>query len=125
MDSQLHVRMELVPSGRMHMTVAGELDLGVASHFDDLAGLVVAAGATVVELDLADVTFIDVSGSRALSCFSERLEMHGVDVVHGACSRVVIRLRELLAGQGAGRNLFDAAAAETGADMMMLSETRS
>jgi anti-anti-sigma regulatory factor len=125
MDSQLHVRMELVPSGRMHMTVAGELDLAVASHLDDLAGLVVAAGATVVELDLADVTFIDVSGSRALSLFAHRLEMHRVDVVHGACSRVVTRLRELLAGQGTGRIVFDAAAAETGADMMMLSETCS
>ena len=125
MDSQLHVRMEVVPSGRMLMTVAGELDLGVASHVDDLAGLVVAAGATVVELDLADVTFIDVSGSRALSTFAQHLEMHGVDVVHGACSRVVTRLGELLAGQGAGRNVFSAAAAKTGADMLMLSESRS
>ena len=76
-------------------------------------------------LDLADVTFIDVSGSRALSTFAQHLEMHGVDVVHGACSRVVTRLGELLAGQGAGRNVFSAAAAKTGADMLMLSESRS
>ena len=95
--SPLQLRIRHNSAGRLCLAIAGELDLAVAPHLMDVAALVIATGATVMELNLAGVRFIDLRGSRALSSFQQRLEASGVEIVHGPCSNVVTRIRDLRA----------------------------
>lgn len=75
----------------------GELDVAVAQQMRHLGDGLVDTGASVVEMDLAGVSFIDVAGLRTLAALKQRLESQGVEVVDGPCSTAVDRLATLLA----------------------------
>ena len=87
-------------SNALRVALVGELDIAVAKSMEPLAAALVATGASVIEIDLAGVTFIDVAGCRALGWFRDRLQAEGLEVVVGSCSRAVLRLRSLLADVG-------------------------
>jgi anti-sigma B factor antagonist len=84
----------LDPQGRMCVRVRGEVDLASASRLQECADAAIArAGPDGVLLDLAECTFMDASGLRALVA-----AMHGADEhhrklritgAHGAVLRVI------------------------------------
>lgn len=55
------------PDGnRLEIHLAGELDVTTSDHLERSAATVIAGGSKLVVLDLADLSFIDSSGVRAL-----------------------------------------------------------
>jgi anti-anti-sigma factor len=79
------------------VAIAGELDLTVADHLEDLAAVVLAVGATTIELDLTGVSFIDLRGLRALDSFRQRVTANGIEITHEQLSKVITRLRAITA----------------------------
>jgi anti-anti-sigma factor len=80
--------------------VRGELDLRSGEELVDVAGIL-ASGDTV-ELDLADVTFIDTAGWEAVAGARRIVESAGGASLVTATSPVVRRYLELVVGCVAG-----------------------
>ncbi len=84
---------ETVADDRVRMLVRGEIDLADERPLIDEVDAVVGASAdVVVELDLAEVDFIDSSGLRALLLLRRA---HGDRVLLGARSAPVQRVLEI------------------------------
>jgi anti-anti-sigma factor len=84
---------ETVAGDRVRMLVRGEIDLADERPLIDEVDAVVGASAdVVVELDLAEVDFIDSSGLRALLLLRRA---HGDRVLLGARSAPVQRVLEI------------------------------
>ena len=75
------------------LAISGELDIAAADEFWSSAALAVNPAHEVV-LDIAELTFIDSSGLRALIRFVEEVCPHGV--VLRSPRDIVLRIIELL-----------------------------
>lgn len=96
----LTIRLEL-GKGHARLTAAGELDIAAAPRLAAAATLIPPGSMTV--LDLAGVTFADVTGYRALSAACRVLESQGTLMVTGtpAC---VTWLAALMAWEKGGED---------------------
>jgi anti-anti-sigma factor len=82
------------------VTAEGELDRSTAKIFDDRLSKVLASGRSPVAVDLGGISFIDVSGYRAMARFSERCRREGVENVWLPPSRSVQLLWRILGPPG-------------------------
>jgi anti-anti-sigma factor len=93
-------------SGAWRVVARGELDVATADELARTLDPVVSGGASLVVLDLSDVTFLDSSGLRTIVRSATSLEEGGgrlvVDGVSPAVARVleVTGLLERLRGDG-------------------------
>ena len=81
----------------VRLTLSGDLDLAVAPHLlAQVTGLLPPRDGTCVELDLSAVSFVDISGARALLSLHRVLGLRGHEVVMVAPSPALTELMTLL-----------------------------
>ncbi len=80
--------------GFVRVALTGELDVDTADDFDE-ALQSVEREASVLLLDLGDLSFIDSSGLRVLIRSNRRLESAGARLVVGAASAAVERALDI------------------------------
>ena len=90
------VQLRRLNRGRLHLGLAGDLDMAVQPQLYDLCAAVIAMEPTSVELDLTGVTFVSIRVMRALVTMQQELANHRIQVVRGGWSTVVERLQNLL-----------------------------
>lgn len=82
-------------AGARRSRLAGEIDLSVVSQTKRRLGEVIAAGPGRVEVDLAEVEFIDAAGLGALVELVEEARCRGVELVFLRPSAAVMRVMRL------------------------------
>ena len=93
-DDGAHLNVEAKRhDDRLIVTAVGDVDAATSSAFDTV--LEDATGVTAVELRLADVSFIDSSGLRALLHLRERADQLGARVFIASASPLVDRLLDV------------------------------
>jgi anti-sigma B factor antagonist len=82
-------------SGAWRVVARGELDVATADRLAQTLEPVIEGGATLVVLDLSDVTFLDSSGLRTIVRGATALEDHGGRLVVDGASPAVSRVLEV------------------------------
>jgi anti-anti-sigma factor len=77
--------------------MVGDLDIATAPSLRHVAGVAAAATPSTVQIGTAGVSFIDVTGHRALSELEDELRRRGVEVVCGREGPASVRLGASLA----------------------------
>ena len=67
--------------GRVRLELAGELDLAVVDHVDAALDSALEPGPPRVVVDLAGLTFLDVSGLRVLLGAADRARAQGRELI--------------------------------------------
>lgn len=94
MDSSLTV--SIVYDGSTTQLVAvGEIDSSSANTFEAAANQALAERPAAIEIDLADVSFIDSSGLRAIIALSNRSREHAIDMSVSGLSAAAQRVLEI------------------------------
>ncbi|HWG74872.1 MAG TPA: STAS domain-containing protein [Acidimicrobiales bacterium] len=107
MSYQDGISIEVVGSRRScWVWVSGEIDTANAWRLSDVAATLVDLGVDDVALDLADVTFVDAAGWRAVKRVAHLLENAGAECRLEQLSPVVRRTSRFLAGHPAGSDLY-------------------
>ena len=91
----LRIATDFAPDDRSVVRLAGELDLSTVPMFVAAIDDVLDAGATAVELDMADLTFIDSSGVGAYVAAFRRARGRGTQLSVGSRSALVGRVLEI------------------------------
>ena len=89
----LEIEAEDTPEGRV-LRLRGELDFGSASAFDAAVGAGARAGSTL-ELDMAQLTFVDSTGIRAIIAAKALCELRSCELVLARPTPRTRRLFEL------------------------------
>lgn len=89
-------RLEPHGSGGLRLRAEGEIDISVGDGLRDAILDAAAQQPTELLLDLAAVTFLDVSGVRAIEDSVRRCAALGIRVVMGPASAPVRRVLDLL-----------------------------
>jgi anti-sigma B factor antagonist len=82
-------------SGAWRVVARGELDVASADQLARTLDPLIESGATLVALDLADVTFLDSSGLRTIVRAATALEDHDGRLVVDGASPAVARVLEV------------------------------
>ncbi|MFL6023720.1 MAG: STAS domain-containing protein [Marmoricola sp.] len=77
------------------ITLAGEVDIATVGDFLDAAQQCLAGNATLIEVDLGGVTFIDSSGLGALVRLRNQARSRGADVALVRVPETVARVLEV------------------------------
>ena len=86
------------PVARVHLV--GELDVNTAPLVADELTNVVAEGVTSVVVDVAELTFVDSTGLRAILAGREKLQAEGATLVLEGASGVVERVLDMTGLRG-------------------------
>jgi anti-anti-sigma factor len=96
MDGRLQCEVGNVRAGELRtVTVRGEVDLATASELESLVRSALAEAPDGVVLDLAQLTFIDSSGLRALVALAKDAESRGTSLALRNLPRHAQRVLEL------------------------------
>lgn len=82
---------------RWRIIVRGELDLRSGDELADVAGVLAAAEVVDLDIDLADVSFIDTAGWAAVATARHRIEATGGTTAVATVSPAVTRYLDLAA----------------------------
>jgi len=93
--TDLEVRATAVAPGHVRLLVAGELDLGSAPRLHGALARALPAATRRLDLDLAEVDFVDASGLGALVWCRQRVLATGAACQVVAASPAVERLLRL------------------------------
>lgn len=81
--------------GIWRVVAEGDLDMATAAQLDAVLGDPSLADATVIELDLSGVSFLDSSGLRSIVQFATGLERRGGRLVISGMSAAAQRVLEV------------------------------
>jgi anti-anti-sigma factor len=89
-----------VDLGVARVQLAGELDVNTAPLVADQLTRLVAEGVTSVVVDVANLTFVDSTGLRAILAGREKLQAEGASLVLEGASGVVERVLDMTGLRG-------------------------
>jgi anti-sigma B factor antagonist len=89
------VSTETRDDGGCTVSVSGEVDIATVEEFVEAAEACLNGGATIVEIDLGGVTFIDSSGLGALVRIRNQAREGGAEVLLANVPATVDRLLEV------------------------------
>jgi anti-anti-sigma factor len=89
-----------VDEGVARVQLAGELDVNTAPLVADQLTRLVAEGVTSVVVDVANLTFVDSTGLRAILAGREKLQAEGASLVLEGASGVVERVLDMTGLRG-------------------------
>jgi anti-anti-sigma factor len=108
MPPNAELRAEIVreEDGNVRLILCGELDMNGVLATEDAVEQAVELAGTQLVIDLAELTFMDLFGARALLRAADRANSPGRPVVIANPRRHVRRLFELITDIAPGRNLL-------------------
>jgi anti-sigma B factor antagonist len=107
------------------LRLAGELDLACADELERRIATLCVEGATSIELDLAELSFVDSSGLRAMLAGRQICERSGCELELSNCGEHVRRILELTGMDGVLRVRGDSTPAPTDCGVESTSDTGS
>jgi len=84
--------------------LSGEIDVATAPHLSECLATLASHGCADIEVNLADVTFIDSNGLRTLAMLRQRVSDAGGSFVISDPSPMALRTAEIT---GLSASLFD------------------
>lgn len=98
--SGLRLRLNFRDTAAVDVALRGELDLATAPALVAAAPALLATSPRRVDLDLRELSFIDIAGLRQLDLLQRELADNGIEVAVGASSPAYTRLRARLDAAG-------------------------